>query len=114
MEEEQAMKLLKDFVALAPNDVPGFDTKGGTTVRMPLDLRSNGFPWDGVRISLYQPLSRKGRGVPGRDPTEISIGLHRLPDRDIAYQMAVLFTTTQFAPIGQPGMPRVMDGASDW
>jgi len=99
MDEERALKLLKDFVALHPDEIPaGFSTKGGVAFRT--DTK-----WGVVCLTLVQGLTRSGTGIPGRDPTDILIRLHLLPNREIAYQSAILDTTTQRAPIGEAGLP---------
>lgn len=94
MSEEQMMKLMKRFVALLPDEVPGFDTQGGVVERV--DTK-----WGVVGIRLLQRLYREER----HKKTHIKIWASLFPDRDIAYEAAVLSTTTQRAPIGQPGMP---------
>lgn len=110
MDEERAMKLLKDFVALEHGEIPGFDAKA---IVHRVNLKERGYDkipnipvrnWDVTSIDLYQRLSRTGTGVIGRDPTEIWIRVHLLPDQETAYWVAVLATTSQVAPIGQPGL----------
>jgi len=99
MDEERALKLLRDFVALYPDEIPGgFSTKGGFTFRT--DTK-----WGVVCLTLVQRLTRSGTGIPGRDPTDILIRLHLLPNRKIAYQSAILDTATQRAAIGEAGLP---------
>lgn len=98
MGEEQMMKLMKEFVALVPGEVPGFDTPGGVVERA--NTR-----W-GASIRLLQGLSRKGQeNEKDGHEAHIRIWTSLLPDRNAAYQIAVLYTTTQRAPIGEPGMP---------
>jgi hypothetical protein len=95
MSEEQVMKMMKEFVTLAPGEVPGFETRGGIVERV-------NTKWGLVNIRLLQRLHRKET-----DGSEVHIKIwaNLLPDRDTAYKVAVLFTTSQRAPIGQPGMP---------
>ncbi len=95
MSEEQAMKMMKEFVALAPGEVPGFETGRRAVERV-------NTKWGVVSIDLLQRLYRKET-----DGSEVHIKIWAslLPDRDTAYKVAVLFTTSQRAPIGQPGMP---------
>jgi hypothetical protein len=87
MDEERMMKLLREFVALEPYEVPEFDTRGGVTFR--------NTDWGVVDLILAQKLHREGKGIPGRDPTEIFIRLHYLPDLKIAYQVALSEAWTQ-------------------
>lgn len=96
MDEERILRLLRDFVALESNEVPGFETKGGVITRTRW--------WDTVSLNLYQSLRRKGVGVLGRDPTDILIKAFLLPNRDTAYQVAIDLTTSQLALTGKPGM----------
>lgn len=99
MNEEKMMKLMKEFVALLPDEVPGFNTRGGIVERV-------NTKWGVVGIDLLQGLYREERHrVAGRSSTHIRILASLLPERDTAYQVAVLFTESQLAPIGQPGMP---------
>jgi Copper amine oxidase N-terminal domain. len=95
MSEEQAMKMMKEFVALAPGEVPGFETGNGIVERV-------NTKWGLVNIRLLQRLYREETKG---SKTLIKIWANLLPNRDSAYEAAVLFTTTQRAPIGQPGMP---------
>jgi len=100
MNEEQVMKFLKEFVALEPNEIPGFNpTK--PFVRK----------WEaGKGFSLYQSLFRKGTGIPGRDPTEIFIHAGLATDRDTAYQAAISMIETQVFHFGaEPG--RISEGS---
>ncbi|MCS7265053.1 MAG: copper amine oxidase N-terminal domain-containing protein [Armatimonadetes bacterium] len=99
MDEEQAMKLMKEFVALEPNEVPGFDTKGGVISR-------TATKWGVMSLDLLQRLRRTGTGIPGLDPTDIVIKAFLLPNRDIAYQAAVLLTTSQRIYPDGAGMPQ--------
>jgi hypothetical protein len=114
MDEERTMKMLKDFVALKHGEVPGFDAKA---IVHRVNLKESGYDkiaeiipkitvenWDVTSIDLYQRLTRKGTGVIGKDPTDIFIRVHLLPDRETAYWVAILTTTSQVAPIGQPGL----------
>jgi len=114
MDEERTMKMLKDFVALKHGEVPGFDAKA---IVHRVNLKESRYDkiaeiipkitvknWDVTSIDLYQRLTRKGTGVIGKDPTDIFIRVHLLPDRETAYWVAVLATTSQVAPIGQPGL----------
>jgi hypothetical protein len=115
MDEERTMKMLKNFIALKHGEVPGFDAKA---IVHRVNLKERGYDkiaeiipkitvknWDVTSIDLYQRLTRKGTGVIGKDPTDIFIRVHLLPDREIAYWVAVLATTSQLAPVGQPGLP---------
>ncbi len=96
MSEERVMKLLKDFVALEPNEVTGFDTEGGV-------VRS----WaTGKGVFLLQGLSRKGDDVRGKDPTEIRIRASLASDRNIAYQAAISETTSHLLYPDGAGMPQ--------
>ena len=99
MDEERMQKSLKDFVALEPDEISGFDTRGGVTNRYKTR-------WNVVAIDLYQTLRRKGTGVPGKDPTDISITASLLPNRNIAYEAAVLMTTSQVGYPDGAGMPQ--------
>jgi hypothetical protein len=114
MDEERTMKMLKDFVALKHGEVPDFDAKA---IVHRVNLKERGYDkiaeiipeitvknWDVTSIDLYQRLTRKGTGVIGKDPTDIFIRVHLLPDRETAYWVAVLATTSQVAPIGQLGL----------
>jgi hypothetical protein len=114
MDEERTMKMLKNFVALKHGEIPGFDAKA---IVHRVNLKERGYDkiaeiipkitvknWDVTSIDLYQRLTRKGTGVIGKDPTDIFIRVHLLPDRETAYWVAVLATTSQVAPIGQPGL----------
>lgn len=98
MGEGQVMKLLKEFIALVPSEIPcealGFKVTGSIVNRSP-----TGSIW------LIQGLRRRGTGIVGRDPAEVIMRLHLYSNRNIAYEAAVLMTTSQYAPIGQPGMP---------
>ncbi len=97
---EQSMKekqVMQD-AEFSPEEVPGFDTRNGVVNRV--DTK-----WGVAATDLRQTLRRKGTRRPGKDPTEIEIWARLLPDRNIAYQAAVVLTATQFAPVGQPGMP---------
>jgi len=104
VDEEKAMRMMKEFVALEPNEVPGFDTKGGIVNRVVLGkgrrlgLELNG----GVSIELYQTLSRPSSRGKGKD--EINIRACLLPDRDTAYKVALLMTWTQLSGT-LPGLP---------
>lgn len=102
MDEKQVMKLLKEFVALEPNEIHGFETRGG--IVLPVNLKARGYEWDATSIDLYQRLTRTGTEIVGRDPTDIIIRLHLLPNRDIAYGMALWMTWTQ-TTLKPPGFP---------
>jgi hypothetical protein len=102
------MRMMKEFVALEPNEVPGFDTKGGIVHREDLErgreFRKKGWRLDfgGVSIELYQTLSRPSTRGKGKD--EINIRACLLPDRDTAYKMALTMTWTQRS-LTLPGLP---------
>jgi hypothetical protein len=111
MDEERMMRLLKEFVALESNELHGF---GAKTIVDRTNLKAYGYDkipnvpiknWDVTSIDLYQRLTRTETGMLGRDPTDIFFRVHLLPDREIAYWVAVLATTSQLAPVGQPGLP---------
>jgi len=94
MNEEWMTELMEKFVILLPDEVPGFNTLGGIVKRK--DTK-----WGVVGVELLQRLYREEKNK----VTVMRIQACLLPVRDIAYQVAVLLTTTQQAPIGEPGMP---------
>ncbi len=98
MKEEHLMKLLKDFVALKPREISGFDAH---TVVQRVDTK-----WGVTIVRLLQGLRRKGTGKPGRDPTEIGIWFEVCPSRDVAYEGALGFTTSQRIYPDGAGMPQ--------
>jgi hypothetical protein len=99
VDEEQAMRLMKELVALEPNEVPGFDTKGGIIHRVDLErgreLRRKrwGLDFGSVSIELYQTLSRPSTRGKGKDAITIRACL--LPDRDTAYKRALTLVETR-------------------
>ncbi len=98
-DEKEMLMAMEESVALKPGEVPGFDAK--TIVH-----RGNLRKWNATVINLYQGLSRKGTGIPGRDPTEIVIQAHLLPDREIAHQVAISRTQSQLVYPDGAGMPQ--------
>jgi len=111
--EEKAMRMMKEFVALEPNEVPGFDTKGGIVNRVVLGkgrilllgLELSG----GVSIELYQTLSRPSTRGKGED--EINIRACLLPDRDTAYKVALTLVVTQSFLPGAEAPGRLPEGS---
>ncbi|GBC98521.1 hypothetical protein HRbin17_01034 [bacterium HR17] len=85
--------LLKSLIALKSGEIPGFSTKGGVTFGTEKHL------------TLAQSLWRTGTGIPGKDPTEIVFRLHFLPNREIAYQVALSETVSQRIYLDGAGMP---------
>ncbi|MEM2568228.1 MAG: hypothetical protein QXH20_07160 [Candidatus Bathyarchaeia archaeon] len=86
--------LLKSLIALKSGEIPGFSTKGRVTFGTEKHL------------TLAQSLWRTGTGIPGKDPTEIVIRLHFLPNREIAYQVALSETVSQRIYPDGAGMPK--------
>ena len=97
MDEERLEKLLKEFVALESDEIPGFSTKGGFTSR-------TNTKWGVVSLNLFQRLRRTGTGAIGRDPTDILVRIHYFPDPKTAYEAAIWMTWTQ-RTLQPPGFP---------
>ncbi len=95
LNEEQVVKLLREFVALEPDEVPGFDTKEGIVTRWPT----------GKGFSLLQRLFRQIKRMPGKEHTDILIRVSLASDRDIAYQAAISETISQVRYPDGAGMP---------
>ncbi|GIV15378.1 MAG: hypothetical protein KatS3mg022_0813 [Armatimonadota bacterium] len=94
---DEVEKLLKEFVALKPDEMPGFSTRGGFTFR-------TNTKWGVMSLTLSQCLRRTGTGIIGRDPTDIIVRVHYFPDRKIAYEAAIWMTWTQLT-LEPPGLP---------
>ncbi len=94
---DEVEKLLQEFVALKPDEIPGFSTRGGFTFR-------TNTKWGVMSLTLSQRLRRTGTGIIGRDPTDIIVRVHYFPDRKIAYEAAIWMTWTQLT-LEPPGLP---------
>ncbi|MGC8785134.1 MAG: stalk domain-containing protein [Armatimonadota bacterium] len=100
VKDEKLLRSLTDVVALKSEEIPGFSTKGGISVFV--DLKVYGYNLKGVSLDLYQTLSRQSAIGKGKD--EINILARLLPNRDIAYQVAMAsMNTNVFFPGAEPG-----------
>ena len=95
--DERVERLLKDFVALTPDEMPNFTTKGGITFH-PEGQKD--------RLIFVQGLTRKIMGVPGKERTEIIVRLYLLPNREMAHEGAISLTTSQLIYPDGAGMPQ--------
>ena len=94
---ERVERMLKEFVALTPDELPNFTTKGGITFH-PQGQKD--------RLIFVQGLTRKITGVPGKERIDIIVRLSLLPNREMAYEGALSATTSQLIYPDGAGMPQ--------
>jgi hypothetical protein len=88
---------LKDFIALKPDEIPDFNTKGAITFH-PAGQKD--------RLMLVQGLVRQIPNLPGKERTDIIIRLSLLPNPEMAYEAALSSTTSQRIYPDGAGMPQ--------
>lgn len=114
------MENLKGLIALQPNEIPGFDqarTVGGLSNGKVFLRRLDIYgvdkatkraytKWKDIEAIYYlQSIQRNGGGRSGKSPCFLDVTLSIYPQRNVAQDASVLFTTSQMAQIGEPGMP---------
>lgn len=114
------MENLKGLIALQPNEIPGFDQArtagdfwGGKVFLRRLDIygvdkaaKRAYTKWKDIEaIYFLQSIQRNGRGRSAKAPCFLDVTLSIYPQRNVAQDASVLFTTSQMAQIGEAGMP---------
>ncbi len=87
----------KDFIALKPDEISNFNTKGAITFH-PAGQKD--------RLMLVQGLVRQIPNLPGKERTDIIIRLSLLPNPEMAYEAALSSTTSQRIYPDGAGMPQ--------